>query len=193
MVGLELDGNTPAGSLDVDLAATTLHVPGTDGFALDLPGFSISAALELGQPLALTNIGLGDRTTTLTKNGVVAVAIDLNPDDGRTLSATITSDATTGTETLSVSPKLDARIALDHAALGDLPPVYDVTQILLDGSLRSGAGADQLEVASGSFTIATNPASYGFTATAGQCVQGEDLYDAGTGAYYTAWTVGTCL
>ena len=67
-------------------------------------------------------IGLGDRTATVTQEWRAGLAIDLNPDHGRKFSATISGDPATGTETLSVSPKLDVRFAIDHVALGDEAP-----------------------------------------------------------------------
>ena len=189
---IELDGTAGVGAFALGLGATTVHAPGTDGFDLDLPGATLAATLANGQPLQLTNISLGDRTTTLSKSGAQAIAIDLNPNDGRALDATITADAATGLETLSVSPRLDLRMAVDHAVLGDAQPVYDVTRVLLDGSLRGGQASDRIEVASGTFAISTTPASYGFSATAGQCVTGTDVYDDTTLSSYTQWTVGAC-
>lgn len=188
---VEIDGTAGVGSFDLDAGATTVHTPGVDGFDLDLPGASISADLAEGQPLHLTHISLGDRTTTVSMNGAVAISIDLNPNDGRSLEATITSDATG--ETVSVSPKLDARIAINHTALGDSAGVYDVTRVLFDGTLRSSDANDQVEVVTGGFSIMTNPASYGFSATAGQCVSSTESLDATTDQYYTQWSVGTCF
>jgi len=189
----ELDAVAETASFSLDLQATTVHVPGTDGFELDLPGASLTATGANGQPISLTNISLGDRTTTLTKNGALAMSIDLNPNDGRSFAASITGDATTGTETITVTPKLDARLALDHTALGDLAPVYDVTRVLLIGGLRGSDASEQIEVIGGEFAITTNPASYGFSATAGQCVSSTEELDATSGDFYTQWTVGTCL
>lgn len=190
-----LDGAAKTGELALGVAATKLHVPGDEfdpeRMELDLPGLTATATLG-GNALTITNIGLGDRTTTMSINGAVATAIDLNPNDGRKLDATITHDAATGTELVSVSPRLDLRTTVDHAVLGEEPPVYDVTQVFLEGSLRSSELSNQVKVESGTYRIATNPASYGFTATAGQCVSSEEVVDATSGAYYTQWTVGTC-
>ncbi len=191
---VELDGSAGIGSFALGLGATTVHTPGTDGFDLDLPGATADVALAANQPLHINHIGLGDRTTTLSKNGAVGLAIDLNPANGRAFDATIAFDQVAGTETLSVSPKLDANIVTNHTVLGDAPSRYDVTRVLLDGSLRgSGAAAsDQVKVLTGSFSITTNPAQYGFSATAGQCVTGDDVLDSTSGDYYTQWTAGTC-
>lgn len=192
VASVELDGSAGVGDFALDVGATTAHVPdSTDAMDLDLGGLSAAATLTAGQPLQITNISLGDHTTTLSRNGVRAIAIDLNPDSGRTFSATIDGDGL-GNETLSVSPKLDLRLDVNHAALGSSAPLYDVTRVLLEGSLTSHEAASAVEVASGTFSITTNPAQYGFSATAGQCVAGEDTYDQTSGEYYTAWTVGAC-
>jgi len=192
VVMVQLDAISETALAVLDVKATTLHVPGEDGFDLDLPGASISALGQNGEPLKLANISLGDRTTTVTKNGATALSIDLNAADGRKLSATIAGDETTGTETITVSPKLDAQIAIDHAAFGDLAPLYDVTRVQLIGGLRGSDASDQIEVVGGSFSISTNPASYGFAATAGQCVSSSEEMDSTSGDYYTQWTVGVC-
>jgi hypothetical protein len=98
-----------------------------------------------------------------------------------------------GNETLSVSPKLDVRMTINHAALGSSAPLYDVTRVLLEGELTSSELSDAVEVSSGTFSITTNPAQYGFSATAGQCVSADETYDSASGEYYTSWSVGACL
>ena len=198
VLALELDGAGQRGSYALGLGATSAHVLadtsiGRDRYDLDLPGLTASAAFAAGQPLEITNVSLGDRTASISKNGKRAQAIDLNPDDGRTLSATLASDPATGAETLSVSPRLDLRMATDHAVWGDTAQVYDVTQILLDGSVRSDATGDRLEVVTGSFRISTNPAGYGVSAAAGQCVAASDAIDPASSDFFTRWTVGACL
>lgn len=81
----------------------------------------------------------------------------------------------------------------DERAKADLqPPVYDVTRVGLDGSLRANEASDRVEVVTGSFSIATSPASFGFTANAGQCVTSTDTVEPTTGALFTQWTVGSC-
>jgi hypothetical protein len=120
------------------------------------------------------------------------VAIDLNAQDGRAFDATVSHDAATGTDTLEITPKLDLQLTVDHAVLGDTPPIYDVTRVVLDGSLRSGDADDQVEVLTGSFNVTTDPASYGFAATAGQCVTATDASDPTTGSTFTRFSVGAC-
>jgi hypothetical protein len=193
VIDVDLDGGAGSGALDLGLGATTIHTPGTSSFDLDLPGATAQVDLAAGQPLHLSHVGLGDRTTTLSKHGAIGLSIDLNPNDGRAFDATITPDAAAGTETLAISPKLDARMTTNHAVLGDEPGVYDVTRVLFDGSLRAGDASGQVQVLSGTFGITTNPAQYGFSAAAGQCVTGDDVYDSATGSTYTQWATGACL
>jgi len=194
---IELDGAAQHASFALGLGATAAHVlddtdAGRDRIDLDLPGLTAAAEFTEGRPLEVTRVSLGDRTASISKNGRRAVAIDLNPDDGRAFGATLGLDPATGRETLAVSPKLDLRVVVDHAALGDAAPVYDVTQILLDGSVRSDATGDRLEVLTGSLEISTNPAAYGITAAAGQCVSARDVEDLPSGDIYTQWLVSAC-
>ncbi|MBA3501839.1 MAG: hypothetical protein M4D80_23560 [Myxococcota bacterium] len=186
VASLALDGAAKSMDLVVGLGETKAHVPddfeGT--FDLDLPGLSAAAHFAEGQPLAITNISLGARTTTLKIDGQTALSFDLNPNDGRKLDAQISGD------TLTVTPRLDLRTTVNHTVLGDDAPVYDVTRVLLDGGLR--AKADESIEALGGFSIETNPASYGFSAAAGQCVRGTETYDPTRDDYYTTWAVGTC-
>ncbi|HEY4182492.1 MAG TPA: hypothetical protein VGM90_36925 [Kofleriaceae bacterium] len=189
---LDLDGNAQTGALAIAVGATTLSVPDdTDSFGLDLPGATASATLTDGQ-IAVTNISLGDHTTRVTHNGATAYAIDLNPDNGRKLDATLTADATTGA-TLSVQPAFDLRIATDHSVIGDTIENFDVTRVLLTGALHGDEDSGQIKVTTGSLSIETDPAGHGVTASAGQCVTSEDVYDDATYSSYTTWTAGPCL
>ncbi len=192
VIAVELNGTAATGAITLGLGATTVHMPGADSFDLDLPGATLSAVLAANLPPQLSNISLGHRTTKLSKNGAVAVSIDLNKNGGRALDAAVSLDEEAGTETLSVTPMLDIEIAQNHAVLGDEAPLYDVTRVLLTGSLQHDRATDQTQVMTGTFAITTNPAQYGVSATAGQCVIGEDMVDSQSGAYYTAWSAGTC-
>ncbi len=197
LASVSFDGGAGTGAIAFDVGATTAHVPGDVDFEepaidLDLPGISITAELATGQPVKFSKISLGDRTTTLAIDGHIAASIDLNKNDGRSLFATMAFDEATGASTIEVAPKLDFQITVDHAALGDEAPVYDVTRVLLDGALRTAPESDQIEVLSGSFAIETNPAEFGFAASAGQCVFSTLTEDVDTGAFYDTWSVGAC-
>lgn len=194
VVTVDLDGGAPKASLDLGLGATTAHLPGDDlSAATDfaLGGATLDAVFE-GGALQLTNVSLGTTTTTVSVGGQTAMAIDLNPDAGRAFAATITADPATGDETVVVSPRFDLRTQIDQALLGDEAPVYDITRVLVDGSLRADALTGQIEVLAGTFSLTTNPSSYGFSATSGQCVQPTENYDDTTFTSYTTCSVGAC-
>lgn len=91
----------------------------------------------------------------------------------------------TGSAPSSIASEMNVRRPTSAA-------VYDVTRVALDGSLRANEASDRVEVVTGSFSIATSPASFGFTATAGQCVTSSDTVEPTTGALFTQWTVDSC-
>lgn len=196
IIGVELDANTPAGAFDLGLGTTTIHIPGDEydpaSRDINLGGATVNASFQ-GSTVSFENISLGTQTTTVSVGGQQAISIDLNPADGRKLNATISVDATTGDETVEVSPRLDLQTSVDHAVLGDEAPVYDTTRVQIDGSLRGNELSGQVEVLSGSVTVTTNPSQYGFTASAGQCVQSTEVYDDVTFTSYTTYAVGSCL
>jgi hypothetical protein len=171
LLALDLDGNTSKAALSVALGETTAHIPGDEfdpqARDLDLAGAAVDATFD-GTALALSNISLGNKTSTLKVGGETAVAVDLNKDDGRKLSATFAN------ETVSVSPRFDLQIEQNHALLHDEAPMFDITRVQLDGSLRSNQETGSLQVVSGTFAITTNPAEYGVSAAAGDCVRSYD-------------------
>lgn len=183
VASITLDAPTRSAAFALGLGATTLHVADDRTFDLALPGLTAIGMMIPNQPIQLTHVGLGDASTTLEVDGARALTVDLNPDDGRAFDATLGGDA------LAVSPRLDLRLAVDHGVLGD-DPVYDVTRLDLAGGVR-GVG-DALEVTSGSLALTTDPAAFGFTATAGQCVRATVVEDAATGRAYDQWRAGSC-
>jgi hypothetical protein len=184
---LALDGNQKSMEATLGLARSEAHIPGDE---LDprvdfvLPGLTGTAKYAEGLPLRLSGISLGNETTTLKMDGTLALAVDLNANDGRKFDAQLSNNL------LEVTPRVDFRAQVNHAALDDAQPVYDVTRIFLEGGLK-GRTDDRVEV-TGAFSIETNPASFGFAATAGQCVGGTEIYDSVRDDYYTQFSVGTC-
>jgi hypothetical protein len=167
---LDLSSVAQEGYLDVAIGQTTATIPSNgDTFALDLPGITAHVA-SLPNGVSLTGLGLGDHTLSVSKNGQRAIGIDLNPNNSRTLDASVSANGT-----LTVTPKLDLRMSIDHAVLGDDPGPFDVTQLLLVGSLSPTTTQDQVEV-HGAFSIATNPASFGVTAADARCVTFGDSF-----------------
>lgn len=143
--------------------------------------------------MRLTNLSLGQTTTTMSAGGQLASSIDLNPADGRTLSATITGDAS-GT-TIAVSPKLDLRLFTDRAVTGDTTTRYDLTRVLLDGTnptVTASTTSAQLVVIAGHLAIETNPSTYGLAVDAGSCFASTDVVDQATGELYQQWLAQVC-
>ncbi|MGN6107602.1 MAG: hypothetical protein ACTHU0_21005 [Kofleriaceae bacterium] len=191
LASLALDGHARTGSLTLGVGATTANVPSERGaHGLDLPGLTAVAMFGADRPMMLTHLGLGARSTVLTVGGVPAIAIDLNPADGRAVGATITHDPASGTDRIEVAPVFDLRTTIDRDVLVRVPPVYDITRVLVDGSVR--VGGDRIQVLTGELAIHTDPASYGVAAAAGQCVDATEAYDDVHGAFYTQWTAGSC-
>ena len=188
VLAFELDGAAHSGSAALALGATKLQIPAEDDttFAIDVPGATARAGIVAGGPALITNVSLGDRTLTISKNGTVAASIDLNPDNGRTLNASLASDGT-----FTPSPKLDVHFYVNHAALGDGPSPYDVTQVIVDGAVRPH-GDGSLEVVSGGMMIAANPQPASASATVGQCMAQVEVTDADSGAFYEQWVAATC-
>ena len=179
-------------ALSIAFARQGADLGGSDAYVLSsAKAEAFSVTLDGGARSGSLAVGLGGRTTTVSINGVRAETIDLNADNGRVLDATLTEDAATGALTLAVTPRLDLQHSIDHAVLGDTRPVYDLTRVVLDGSLIQLRASNQTKV-TGSLRIATSPASYGITASAGQCVTSADAVDPTTGASFTRWTVTTC-
>lgn len=190
IVAIDLDGNTPKADLDLGLGLTTAHVPADEfdpSTDVLIGGATVNATFQ-ANTLTLNNISLGNQTTTVKTGGVDNLRIDLNANDGRKLDATIVADAATGSETLTVSPRLDLQTFID-----DEPSPYNTTRVQLAGSLRGFEGSDTTEVVSGSFSITTDPAQYGFSATAGQCVTATEIYDEENFSSWTQYSVGACL
>lgn len=155
-IALTADGNAKALSLDVDVAAIDVALPGsifagetctwdeitgeefceTDDslngdIALHVGGASVSMALTSGSDedaITVTNAGLGDSTTTVAYDGQQIIGLDLNADHGRRLDISITS--LEDVLQLAVDPALVVQAALDLAKAPDL--AEDAPQFLLD-------------------------------------------------------------
>jgi len=174
IASVELDATTTTLHAQLGLGETTAHVSGED---LALAGMT-GAMTATPDGVHLDHVSFGAKPMRLTIGGRLAESIDLNPADGREVSLTVAGDGT-----LAAAPRLDLDRTIDHAVLGDEPPLYDVTRMVLAGTLRGDPS--QLEVATGTFSLETTPVMYGFTATAGQCVT-TAVTD------HTEYSVGAC-
>ncbi|HEY3804518.1 MAG TPA: hypothetical protein VGL61_18000 [Kofleriaceae bacterium] len=182
---VDLDGGRPQIAATLAFGATTLGVADT---TLAVPGLAATVGFD-GHALTLDRISLGDQTATLAKAGAQAIAIDLNPNAGRTFGAVLSNSA--GVETIAVAPSLEIRQQIDHGVLGDGAPVYDVTDLSLDAALHGSAGSDQVEVVHGTYDIATAPASYGVTGTDARCIVSTPSTTS-SGESYDLLAVATC-
>jgi hypothetical protein len=189
----------PNGFLELGFGETTVELPAaadTRRLGVYLAGLTANAALEL-PPLQLdADLTLGGRPATISLDGAIARSIELNPDDHGSLFFAINRDdpdPDTGARfnTLHAMPRLDLRMTADHTVLGDTPPLYDVSQIVLDGLVRATSSADRIELRSGTFHIDTTPTGHGFAASAGQCITGSETTTPDA-APFIRWTVGAC-
>jgi hypothetical protein len=185
-LSIDLDGSRPQIEATLALGATSLTLGDT---ALSLAGATTELGFD-GHALTLDQVSLGAASATLAKAGQPAIAIDLNPSANRTFDAVLSTDAD-GVETVAVSPSLEIAQSIDHAVLGDAPPVYDVTDVTLDAAIHGTVGDDSLEVVNGTLAIATAPASYGVTGTDSRCVTSTPVTSAG-GQSYDQLAVATC-
>ncbi|MEO6771511.1 MAG: hypothetical protein ABI467_00625 [Kofleriaceae bacterium] len=154
LLSIDLDANarTFAGHLDLGgigaqtpdhdyLIATATGEAAFDGTALELSGLALSVSESVGQHVAAT----------------LAVS---------ELAATIAS--VDGREELTPAPRLELASFVDHGLLGDPPPAFDVTHLVIDGVVRGDAA--RLAVTNGSLSVATSPSQFSFVANAGTCV-----------------------
>jgi hypothetical protein len=183
---IDLDGSRPQIAATLALGATTIELADT---VLALAGATVTVGFD-GHTLTLDRISLGSGSATLAKAGAQAIAIDVNPDADRSFGAVLSLDGD-GVETLAVAPSLEIRQSIDHAVLGDVAPVYDVTDLALDAALHGAASADQVEVVHGTLAVATAPTSYGVVGTDARCVT-QTPATASTGETYDQLAVATC-
>jgi hypothetical protein len=185
---------SPQGVLDLRLGATAVELLArVDGkrVGLDLAELTASAVLDRFLPLEIVDIGSGGRPAVVTVNGVRAQTLDVNPDDGHDFNVIVQRDeAVRSLQALQLNPRLDLRMTVDHAVLGDEVPLFDTTRVFLYGMVRTTSAPDQLEVTDGSYRLETDPAGHGFEAAAGQCVTGVDTSDPGPAV--VQWSVGPC-
>jgi len=184
-----------SGSVFVALGETAVRLPArADGkrMQLDLAGLTAGVSLHGDTSLNVIDLGVGDRPATVSVGGARAATLEINPDDGHTFNVLMQRDeANPKLDTIQAIPRLDLRMTTDHALLGDASPVHDITRVLLDGILRTTTVTDRLEVTTGSYGIATDPASHGFVATAGQCVTSTVVTDP-SAPPFVQWAVGSC-
>lgn len=133
--------------------------PTTDAF--ELPQLTASIQVHEGV-LLVQGLSLGDRPTTFTRDGHLAMSLALNP-HGVAAAGVFKADAT-GT-TLDALAPFDLQITRDHAVLADDAPLYDVTRVRLDATTADGgrvwiAPTGDLLRAEVPLSIVTDPAAF---------------------------------
>ena len=162
MVSLRVQGLTgavsmalAAGALDVYEPWSTLtgNLLSTGRYEMHLDGASFAATILPGATdLTVTDIGLGDGPTTLAKDGVPFVTIDLNALEGRKLDLTVSPDTAANSATFAVTPAFDLGLGFAYGPVAaDFPAVptwaYDETlrfALTGDGAAVEPLAADTL-------------------------------------------------
>ncbi len=149
-------------------------------YELFVAGVSAATTLSVdADTLTVTEISLGDETSTLQIDGEQVIGVDLNAAANRVLSATIGS-IDDGVD-ITVDPEFDLSISMNMAAAGlafeDVEPwmMDDTLSIVLDGAAQPRVliGDDGLQVVDGSLSIELENAGSSISASAGQCLSGE--------------------
>jgi hypothetical protein len=164
LAAIDLDAVARTFTGHLDLGGVGAHLPGHD-FAISTA--TLDAAFD-GTAMALTGVAL---SASESVDAHVAATIALSE-----LAATL-SDAN-GEETLVPSPRLELASFVDHGLLADAAPAFDVTHLVLDGTVRGDPA--MIAVTTGALAVTTNPVQFGFVANAGQCVTPDP------------WAVATC-
>lgn len=149
-----------------------------------LAGMTGQTVLDVANELIqMTGVGLGPDTSTVSIDGAQVAALDLNPDDGRTLDGTIRQEGD-GVK-IEVDPAFDLRLALQLAnaldAIGDVDDwmLDEVFTLSLDGAAKPAilVSDDQLEVVEGTLTMSLANAGITHSIDAGQCMLSQDQPD----------------
>lgn len=180
--------------LSFDLGRTELSMPwnlsedggaGDDVLAVVLAGMSASTTLRADATEAvISNIGLGDGTSSIKLDDHTLFAIDLNADLGRRFDLTV-RPSDTGLPTFTLSPGFDLSMAFDLAPLveaGEVPAeelISETYRISLtgdeptlqpvDADFESGFSGG-IQVSSGTLTISSSSANEPLVIEPGVCL-----------------------
>jgi hypothetical protein len=173
----------PVGSLELDCGTTTIVLPADGDGArrgIALPETILTASTAS----AATDLDLSLRASgpiTLSRNGQATRTFTLAP-----VEITVRRGAV---DTLTAMPPLALAMTADHAALGDVAPPFDVTQISLDGTVTTTAAPDRLALTTGAYRLDTAPTGHGFFVDPNQCITGDETTATPP---FVQWSVGAC-
>lgn len=153
--------------------------------------------------LNFTDVGFGDRTSTLEHDGKRLFALDLNPTRGRRLNLVVEPDGD-GTK-VSITPTLD--LALSFAFHNIADQFDDIADYLLDNTLHvwlEGSAPvveirdEQVQVVSGSLNLTSSfDPAHDLSVLAGECLldasdASDETDEPGAGAPFATLSAGTC-
>jgi hypothetical protein len=143
MFALEVNGPEQAVTASIDIGPFNLQGPWAEmneesnasgAFELDWQGFSAEVTLQEGaKTLQVENISFGDDTSTISLDGHALLAIDLNPDSGRSFTMTLLPEDGE-LPTLGFDPEFDLSLAFGFQPLADAGD--EVPEFLLDETYR---------------------------------------------------------
>ncbi|HLU69103.1 MAG TPA: hypothetical protein VKZ63_22630 [Kofleriaceae bacterium] len=214
LAALGLDGDDREIQLQVDVGRTVLSMPhammdpdsrASGTFALDWKGLSFTALARDGsEQVAISSIGLGDSTSTISLDDTTLVAVDLNPDDGRRAALTLAPAPDGGLPIATFDPGLDLTIDVFLQPLADAGDAVEAW--LLDDTYRLAIAGDQpatqaiagddlagtpgaLRVTRGSLTVAAD--SDAVVVEAGSCLIADPV-EPGEHPIIGAVAAGAC-
>jgi hypothetical protein len=177
--------------------APKLYTGNIEAFLAGLEG---SVALDgTNDELELTNVGLGDASSTLHHDGALIAQVDLNPDGNRHLDLRAKKADAEQAE-LSFSPNLDLRVLLNFASLAgqldDLPAyaLGDSLRLFLDGPAPSvKTEPDALRVLSGSLSLTSEAVpSADVLVPAGSCLVETEAMAPAQHELLSRFAAGAC-
>lgn len=189
LLALTLDGARQEVQFALDIGRTQLSAPWSSieteslvdsgVYALDFAGASYTTTLRADdQSIDITNIGLGDGTTTLKLDDHVLFAMDLNADAGRRFNMTVSPTAD-GNASFAIDPSYDLSLRYDGRPLADagdliedflLDETYRVSFTGSNPTFEVDAAAGGFRVTSGTLTISSTAAAEDVVVSAGQCL-----------------------
>lgn len=192
---VRLNGADEEVTASMDVGRTQLSLPwasvdelsnATGTFALDWQGHSITAFLsEAQEGISLSNLGLGDGTSTIKLDEFTLFSLDLNADAGRRFAMDILA-AADSLPTFTFDPKMSLAMHFDFSPLadaGDEVASYmlgETYTIDIDGDTPTlqpfqGAIDGGIKVVSGQMRIASSADNGNVTVDAGSCLLASEV------------------
>lgn len=197
-----------AGVFDFSLPYSAL-TSGVGTGNLDLHVAGVTWGIELvngSSTLPLTNISLGQTTSTLAKGGELILALDVNATSGRRFALTITPDSVAQSALLSFAPELRVRALCKLGLIANEFPNVDSFlmnesyEIALSGSqgasftpvAPTSTWTGGVKINSGSLSISSSTIPAPFVVQTGQCLSGTPTLAPGAHPLLGRLVAGPC-